>query len=383
MADKNDDIRKLFAHLGLSEGSYREIQPEPIKTAPASPPVTPAAAPVPPEPPTAAPAEEPPTRPNPPASELTRNLSRGPTVSPAAVAPKREPAVGPVPVAGDAWTAAGASTRSPGVRQPPVIMPAATLRPAANIDPASESSRRWPLLDAVRNTPPRVAEIPGAPAAQFAPAVDAYRAPTAAVMPPPVPAVDLAAEYPPAAEVRVAGPAIFDEVRRMAAEQDPVHTEPLMPAAAMPPAAASAPPVGAAVPAALLEPEPVAPVPAPGAAPAPAAAWSAMPASSALPPRAEASAPRQPAAGPSASRPIPADQLRALEPELSRAREPGQGLRGTFERIGTPVTPPASGNGKLKINLPEPVLREHGERRRAESLSSVFDRLANADSKGA
>jgi len=374
VADKNDDIRKLFAHLGLSEGSYREIQPEPIKTAPAPPPVTPAAAPVPPEPPTPAPAEEPPTRPNPPASEVTRNLSRGPIVAPVAPASRQEPAVGPVSMAGEAWAAADASTRSPGVRQPSVIMPAATLRPAVNIDPASESSRRWPLLDAVRNTPPRVAEIPVAPAAPFAPAVDAYRAPTAAVMPPPVPELDLVAEYPPAAEVRVAGPAIFDEVRRMAAEQDPVHTEPLMPAAAPPPAAASAPPVAAAVPEPLLEPEP---------APAPAAAWSAPPASSAMPPRAEASAPRQPAAGPSASRPIPTDQLHALEPELSRARQPGQGLRGTFERIGTPVTPPASGNGKLKINLPEPVLREHGERRRAESLSSVFDRLANADSKGA
>ncbi len=135
MSQRNDDINHLFAHLGLNPGDYQEVN-------------QPASAPVEPSPPPAAPAA------NPPAATVI-------TLSPSARAPSMvfTPAQAPMPAAEPA---------------PP---PAATV--------PSPAARSWPLLNAVTQTPPKVARI------------ESVRRPPTVVAPEPQPLPDVVQAPPP------------------------------------------------------------------------------------------------------------------------------------------------------------------------------------------
>lgn len=130
MADRSDDIKQLFAHLGLNPGDYQEL----------------------------------------------RGRTRvGTPVEAAAVASKIEPFM-PPPVP----PAAAAVTPKPQVAMPP--LPPAP--PAAAQPPAAEASQRWSLLQAAGRTPPQVAQISPVPVVR--PAVP-QETPMPVVQKPPAP----------------------------------------------------------------------------------------------------------------------------------------------------------------------------------------------------
>lgn len=126
-ADRSDDIKQLFSHLGLNPGDYQEIR-EKSRAAPRGESLMPTAAK--PTPPTVMPAAAPPT------------VQIAPTV----------PVLAPVPPAPAPTIAA-----PPPMSQAPAV--ANSVPPPAAAAASADLSARWSLLRAAVETPTRVAQI--------------------------------------------------------------------------------------------------------------------------------------------------------------------------------------------------------------------------------
>jgi len=131
MADRSDDIKQLFSHLGLNPGDYQELRDRNAATRSET------------RQPTVAPAAPP----APPVAPPTRQM---PTVKIAPVAADPQPAVEPV-----------APRSAPAAAEVPAPVPV-SVAPA--VAAAVNGSTRWSLLRAAVETPTRVAQIDRAPA---------------------------------------------------------------------------------------------------------------------------------------------------------------------------------------------------------------------------
>jgi hypothetical protein len=142
-ADRSDDIKQLFSHLGLNPGDYQEIR-ERSRAAPRGESLMPPTAAQPATPPTIAPAAAPPP-----------TLQIPPTVPVTAMPAPPEPV----------------TIAPPPLRQAPTV--AATIAPPPAPAAVADTATRWSLLRAAVETPTRVAQIdrtqaPATPAVQTA-----------------------------------------------------------------------------------------------------------------------------------------------------------------------------------------------------------------------
>ena len=315
MADRSDDIKQLFSHLGLNPGDYQEMR------------------------------------------EKTRALSRG---------------------AEDAPALPGASTRhAPEAAKLPQAAPQATavpptvrLNPSIARPPATgEATQRWPLLKAAVETPTRVAQRSEAPAAPASEPATATRfvapSPTPAPVQPPVadkPATVAQAAHAPAStklpgssnEVATLLKAVEQAKALERAESDAIERTTRrvvdelqrnripMPKAAEPGNAAVAAPVQA---------------PAAAAFQAPKTAFFQKP---------NAQPPFETVVPPAAAEPA----------ESVASVIPGSELQSAFQRLADPERVPQQRFSRLKFNYVSSETPSKPKKLKEENLEDVFSRIS-------
>lgn len=162
MADRSDDIKQLFSHLGLNPGDYQEMREKTRAatrvdlTAPQRP-AAPASVVAPPtvavEPPLAA-------VPMVPLAVAPTVTIAVPTRVPEPTIRLQPPTVNVAPPVSPPSPAPAHAVPPPALQsQPPSIQPQPQPVPAQPPPAASENAARWPLLRAAVETPTRVAQI--------------------------------------------------------------------------------------------------------------------------------------------------------------------------------------------------------------------------------
>lgn len=332
MADRSDDIKQLFSHLGLNPGDYQEMR------------------------------------------EKTRALSRG---------------------AEDAPTLPAAGTRrapDAAVPQATAFPPTVRLNPLISRPPASggEAAQRWPLLKAAVETPTRVAQRAGAAAA---PASEAA-ARTLAPNPTPAPAqtaaseVEKPASIPQAAAAAPAAPKLRGSGNEVAtllqaveqakalerAESDAIErttrrvVEELQRSRVPTPRAAES--GRAAAPA---------PAQAPAAATQARSTASAQPAPATQAPRAglfqksNAESRGQAIVPPTRAA---AQQDAGAAPESAASVIPGSELQSAFQRLADPERVPQQRFSRLKFNYGASEAPSKPKKLKEENLEDVFSRIS-------
>ena len=323
MADRSDDIKQLFAHLGLNPGDYQELRGRTRVGTPAEAaavaskiePFMPVAAPVAAAPPSA--------------------------VQPVVSAPPRAAAVIP---------------------KPPVILPPPVGQSASTQPPAPEASQRWSLLQAAGRTPPQVAQISPVPVARPAPPQESV---IPVVQKPPVPltrSVDLSdlPTMPPMEERPTQ--ALFAELQRVSQRRSSANfsaTDWAQNAAK--PVEAATPPSSGLMALPVRDKAMVAPP-----ATSPMAAASVSPA-----------APVRPPVPVVVSRPVPTYQ--AVTPPAFAAGQTGDSLVGTFKRLVQPARQPSQASGRLRLNYGKrghAAAPSNPSQIREENLGDVFSRIS-------
>jgi hypothetical protein len=323
MAEKSDDIKQLFSHLGLNPSDYQEIRSAPSANATVT--ETPRRWSL-----LQATSKHPlPTKIE-PIVPTTSGPSAMPTPAPAAV-PRAVAAAAPAPAQ---WAALSPRATVSVPMAPVVVPPPAVAAPVADDQPLAEGLRS--LFQSVREPPP-VAPLPSAP--------------TVLVPPPAEPSAD----------------EVYRELRGNA------------PGRAAPPPENPPPPAWASYDAEqetryALPPTPAqhaVPAPAPKAAPAsPPRALSTPPASvpTPAPPPVAAAARAKPA------RPAPAP-MPAAAPVRAPAAVVASDLQAAFRRLAEPEPPRAAASGRLRLRYPAAPQAQADSSREAR-LDDVLRRIS-------
>ncbi len=330
MADRSDDIKQLFSHLGLNPGDYRELReklPQTVR-APAQAPAASRAA---------------------PKVDVTR--AEPPTQVPPAQPGSSEPTAGPM-----------------------------TQRITPTVSVAAEPSQRWPLIRAAMESPTRVGQRGDSPATAAAPAQPRAAAPAGSQE---VGALLKAAAAQVQAMSRPEADPAAQATRRLLLDQTrimPTEAEkPVVPEVPMPtnlvieptgfesgdavdePDVAEVPPIELApVPAVEVPAATVRPVPAQVVGPAAAQAVTA-PVVINTPPPAEA----------------PGESLQTTYVPTVAA-EPGSELQSTFLRLADPRRQQQSRNSRLRFNYVASDAVPKPRKPKEENLGDVFSRISGA-----
>ncbi len=331
MADRSDDIKQLFSHLGLNPGDYQEMR------------------------------------------EKTRALSRSaedaPTQMPASTRRVPEAAVPKAPPA----PAAPAAAVPPTVRLNPLIARAPAATPG-------EATQRWPLLKAAVETPTRVAQRTETTRAQAAEPVVPAPAPVQATAPqapvvektvPVAPAAPAAAPTSPKLrgstnEVATLLKAVEQAKALERAESDAIErttrrvVEELQRSRV--PAPKDAEPAAAPVPTAKLATTPVPPAPE-----GPKTSFfqkpiGQAPVAAAVPPPPKATVAPSPASEPA--------------PEPAASVIPGSELQSAFQRLVDPERVPQQRFSRLKFNYGASETPSKPKKLKEENLEDVFSRIS-------
>ena len=342
MADRSDDIKQLFSHLGLNPGDYQEMR------------------------------------------ERTRALSRGTEGEvPEPAATRRAPEA---PVTKAPAAAPQATAVPPTVRLNPLI----TRAPATG---GGEATQRWPLLKAAVETPTRVAqrsEASPAPAAEAAPTVTPTPPPAQAAAPAPQPPVaeKTVAAAPVATPAKVLGSSnevatllkAVEQAKAMErAESDAIERTTRRVVDEL---------QRSRVPTKAAEPAPV-PVPTPTVAPTPAVAPQPAPAPAVAAAAVEPQAPKTkffqrpvaapaPVVPPAAPQPV---QSVAAEPKAEPVAPapsvvPGSELQSAFQRLVDPERVPQQRFSRLKFNYGTSEAPTKPKKLKEENLEDVFSRIS-------
>lgn len=344
MADRSDDIKQLFSHLGLNPGDYQEMR------------------------------------------EKTRALSRGPegAVSPPAASTRRV-------------SEAPATKTPPAAPQATPVPPTVRLNPLIGRSPApgagGEATQRWPLLKAAVETPTRVAQRPEV---QVAPAATELRQPDAAEpvpTPPPVAAAPQAPTAEPAASARPPASAkVLGSTSEVATLLKAVEQAKAMERAesdaierttrrvvdelqrSRVPAVKLAEPVSAPQPVAAQPVAAAVPVSPPAASP-PAAPQAPRPTFFQKPivvPATAVASPPVVAAKPAAAEP----KAESAEPAPASSAIPGSELQSAFQRLVDPERVPQQRFSRLKFNYGASEAQTKPRKPKEENLEDVFSRIS-------
>lgn len=342
MADRSDDIKQLFSHLGLNPGDYQEMR------------------------------------------EKTRALSRSAEDAPAL--PGASTRHAPEPAAKPPQAATQATAVPPTVRLNPLI----TRQPASG----GEASQRWPLLKAAVETPTRVAARPGAGAAETPePAV-----PSVAPTPTPVLAQAPVVERPAAAAQAAPAPAstkplgstsevatllkAVEQAKALErAESDAIErttrrvVEELQRNRVPTPRAAESENASAPAPAPARAPAAGIPVRSASNAQIAAAATDAQAPRTGLFQNPKAYSPR---AGTLAAPMAAADSKPAAEGDVQStpAVVPGSELQSAFQRLADPERVPQQRFSRLKFNYGASETPSKPKKLKEENLEDVFSRIS-------